>query len=156
MEVKDIVKGIKRIAERAAKHSEDVQLIGVACIEQVQQHGNVTYLNQLYLSLGKGDKDALGRWLLAFGGVKANLVKETKAAMPFRTDKELMATADPEAASGVLWTEYHAEPKSIARLADEGKAVNALIEKLLKGEGFKDTEKARKIGAALSAAMAAL
>ena len=153
MDTKEISKGIKRIAERSVKQNADVQLIGVACIEQIKNSGNVTYLCDLYNALSKGDKDAFGRWALKFGGVTANLEKDTKARLPFKTNGELKETADVEGASATMWFEFQKEPTSIVRLLDEKKAFSTLMSKLSSGEGFKDPEGAKKLAEVMATAL---
>ena len=152
MNVGNLNKSIKAIATSGAKRVEQIQEAAVACLEQCADHGNTTYLNQLYLACRKGERDALGRWALKFGNVKANLKKDTKATAPFAyaADKQ----ADVAGAAACLWESYQKEPTSIERLTDESKAVDNLIGKLIADAAkFKDPAKAAAMGAALRAAM---
>ena len=146
METKELVKRIKAVAARTVKHEDDVQQVGLACIAQIEQYGQVTYLGDLYNALSKGDKDAFGKWALSFGGVKANLKKDRKT-LPFVIDKE--SAPDLTAATANPWHTFQKEATPISRLLDADKALNTLIEKMCKGEGFKDPAKAIKTGCML-------
>lgn len=150
METKEIIKGIKRIQGRAETQQADVQEIGLACIEQVKQYGNTTYLGNLYLALSKGDKDAFARWALKFGGVKANLKKANKAVLPFVVGE---VQADIDAARATPWHNFQKDATPVERLQDEGKTVQNLIARLLKGEGFKNAEQAVELGRKLQSAL---
>ena len=152
MDIKELTKSIKAIEKAGAKRVETIQQAAVACLEQCAEHNNPTYLNQLYLAVRKGERDALGRWALKFGNVRANLKKDTKATAPFAyaADKK----ADVAGAAACLWESYQKEPTSIERLTDESKAVDNLIGKLISDAAkFKDPVKAAAMGAALRAAM---
>ena len=153
MDTKELTKSIKAIEKAGAKRVETIQAAAVACLEQCAEHNNTTYLNQLYLAVRKGERDALGRWALKFGNVKANLKKDTKATMPFCYAAEKQA--DTAGAAACLWESYQKEPVSVERLADESKAVDTLIGKLIADAAkFKDPAKAAAMGAALRDAMA--
>ena len=152
MDIKELSKSIRAIEKAGEKRIEQIQQAAVACIEQCAAHNNTTYLNQLYLACRKGERDALGRWALKFGNVKANLKKETKATAPFAyaADKQ----ADVAGAAACCWESYQKDPVSVERLADESKAVDTLIGKLIADAAkFKDPAKAAAMGAALRDAM---
>jgi hypothetical protein len=110
-------------------------------------------LGDLYNALGKGDKDAFGKWALTFGNVKANLKKDTKARLPFVVDAT--KTANIEGATETVWQSFQPEPKQVERLLDQDKAVQALMGKLLSGKGFKDASKAQELGAKMREFLAA-
>lgn len=151
-------KAIKAHAGKRAKLDEETQMLGLSAIKAVQDHGNIHYVNALYLALGKGTRHAaMTQWLLAYGGVSANTGKD-KAEKPFVFDREKdvemdLATAEP-------WYEFKPSPEPDAVL-DVAKLVAAVIKKaskpkegqvvahadLLDGlrgllEGVKDEEKA--------------
>lgn len=152
MDTKQLTKAIKAIETSGAKRVEQIQVAAVETLRQCAEHNNPTYLNMLYLACRRGERDALARWALAFGNVKPNGKKDQKAAAPFVYD----ATKTPDVAGAevTLWEAYQKEPVSVERLADESKAVDTLIGKLIANAAkFKDPAKAAALGAALRAAM---
>lgn len=123
------------ITTRGKKLDADIQHAGLCAITAVADHGNVGYVNMLYLALQAGArKSAMTEWLLQFGGVIANTEKG-KAEMPFKFDRE--KSVNIEAAMAMPWYECKpdAEPdqvfdvvaalKSIIKKA-AGKNVDAL------------------------------
>lgn len=86
---------INSIAGRAKKLDTDVQNVGLSAINHAQLHGDVTYINRLWLALGKGHrKAALTGWLLAFAPVVANAEPETKKERPFNFSREKANATD--------------------------------------------------------------
>lgn len=76
------------ISKRGAKLDADIQHAAMSAAYAVKEHGNVGYVNMLYLALSAGTrKAAMTEWLLQFGGVVANAEKG-KAEMPFKFDRE--------------------------------------------------------------------
>ena len=103
----------------------EFQRLGLSAILAVQQHGNVHYVNALWLALPKGARhDAMTKWLLAFGGVQANPDKAKAKTMPFSyLDKAAVAM---EKAAAAPWTTF-APSKPV-----EAFSVLAQIQKILK------------------------
>ena len=151
MDTKQLTKAIKAIEANGAKRVEQIQSAAVETLRQCADNNNPTYLNMLYLACRKGERDALARWALAFGNVKPNGKKDQKATAPFVYDAA--KTADVEGAATTCWETYQKEATDVTRLLDEKKAIDALIGKLLTGEGFKDSAYAKRAGAALREAM---
>ena len=152
MDTKQLQKAIKNIETNGAKRVQQIQEAAVGSLEQVAEFGNVTYMNQLYLACRKGERDALARWAFAFGQLKPNLKKDTKAAMPLAFDAD--KCSDMPGAAATCWEQYQREATSVEKLFDESKAVDTLIQKLLAdAKKFKHPEKAAALGATLRAAM---
>ncbi len=108
-----LVKAITSIKVRGAKLDTDIQEVGLSAINAIKEHGNVFYVNALYLALGKGARHvALTAWLLAFGGVKANVGKD-KASKPFNYSKDVLV--DLASASAKPWFSFKpsAEPDMV-------------------------------------------
>lgn len=103
----------------------EFQRLGLSAIYAVQQHGNVHYVNALWLALPKGARhDAMTQWLLTFGGVQVNPNRSQAKTMPFAyLDK---AAVDMEKAAASLWTTF-APSKPV-----EAFSVLAQIQKILK------------------------
>lgn len=123
------------IAKRGKKLDADIQHAALSAIYAVEKHGNVGYVNMLYLALSAGTrKSAMTEWLLQFGGVVANAEKG-KAEMPFKFDRE--KSVDLAGGAAMPW--YECKPdqdpdmvfdvvaalKSIIKKA-QGKNVDAL------------------------------
>ena len=151
MDVKQLTRSIKAIAANGEKRVEQIQTAAVETLRQCAEHSNPTYLNMLYMACRKGERDALGRWALAFGNVKPNTKKDTKATTPFVNDAN--KSADLEGAKATVWEAYQREATPVERLADEHKAIETLIGKLIAGKSFKDNDFARRAGEALRKAM---
>ena len=95
---------IKSIATRGAKLDSDIQAAGVSAIAHHAEHGDVTFINRLYLAMPRGArKSAMTSWLLAHAGVVAN-TDSNKKELPFVHTKD--KTSNPEAASKDNWFEH--------------------------------------------------
>lgn len=76
------------ITKRGAKLDADIQLAAMSAANAVAQHGNVMFVNMLYIALSKGArKSAMTEWLLKYAGVMAN-DGASKKEMPFKFDRE--------------------------------------------------------------------
>jgi hypothetical protein len=138
---------IKSLAKRMAGTDATVQGLAIDVLEQSIVHRNYTYLNMLFLAMTKGhNRDALGRYLIKYGNIKPNMGKERKE-VPFVLDDT--RTGDLEGARATSWVSFSVAQASAAKLFDEASAVQGLIARLLKGEGFKNPDHAKELGAAL-------
>lgn len=121
-----IVKAIDSIANRGKKLDADIQLAGLSVLDHIQQHGDVTLANRLFLALPKGARKlAMAEWFLAFGKLSANLDKATAKDLPFVYAKD--KTTNLEGAIELPWYECKPE-KAVADAFD----VQAEVAKLLK------------------------
>ncbi len=87
----DCDKAITSIKNRGVKLDQDIHQAACSSIEHLAQHGDVTLCNRLLLAMPKsGRRNALAAWMLNFGRLALNDVKETKADMPmvYAKDKE--------------------------------------------------------------------
>jgi hypothetical protein len=98
-------------ANQKAHKKVDMQWQVLACsaIAAFAAHGNVFYINKVYSSMGKGARHtAMTQFMLAFGGVKAN-VGENKAVTPFVKDADKKVNmAD---AMSTMWFDMAPSPK---------------------------------------------
>lgn len=127
-----ISKAVESIAKRGAKLDADIQLTGVSILAHIDEHHNVTLLNDLYHSLPKGArKNAMAEWAVANGKVSINEGPNRKD-MPFLYAKD--KKTDLALAWEKPWYEFAPTPDLI-QVFD----VQAAIAKIL-----KQAAKARK------------
>jgi hypothetical protein len=108
-DMKKLDAAIKAFGKKAAALDKEAQFIGLSALNAFQEHGNVFYINRLYLALGKGARHtAMTAWLLAYGGVKANTA-EGKDMTPFVKDKD--AVIDMESAAQNPWYDFKPSAK---------------------------------------------
>lgn len=68
-----LVKFINGIAGRAKRLDSDLHIGAMSAAAHFEKHGDVTYINRLYLAMGKGARHtAMTEWMLQFAGVMAN------------------------------------------------------------------------------------
>lgn len=152
-----IGKAITSITKRGAKLDADIQHCALSILAHVDQHRNITLVNQLYLGMPKGSrKAALTEWLLAFGKCKAN-EGDDKKTVPFLFDDTRKTNLEgaverpwfdfkPDAAPDVSF-DYYA--MLMAVMAKGEKAAS-------KGVEVKGLEFAQRIKAQLEEEMAAV
>lgn len=136
MEAKVIKQKISQIKAAGTKLDRGVQEVGLAILEHVEAHGDVTLADALVNAMPRGGRKlALVEWLIAFG--KLNVIpasgKENKQAIEagrvfsYAKDK----ATDIEAAKAMLWHEFRKE-KAPAEAFDVQAQVKALITRLQK------------------------
>jgi hypothetical protein len=118
---------IKSIAKVGAKLDRDIQVAGLSALMALREHGNVHYVNSLYLAMPKGSrKAALTSWFLSHGQLSANTDKD-KNTKPFIFTKDKDVT-NVEAAMADPW--YNHKPdQNPDEVFDLRKAVEAVIKK---------------------------
>lgn len=128
----ELNKAIDSIAKRGKLLDADIHRAGVSCLNHIQEHGDVTLLNKLVVSLPQGArKAAFVEWALAFGKVvvldRGNAADEHKIAAGdvFKYSKE--KSTNIEEAILKPWYNFRPE-KDVLDLFD----VNALVAKMLK------------------------
>lgn len=152
-----IGKAIAGITKRGAKLDADIQHCALSILAHVDQHGNITLVNQLYLGMPKGSrKAALTEWLLKFGKVQAN-TGDDKKTVPFLFDKT--RTTNLDGAIESPWYDFKPDPVPdvsfdyyamlMAVMAKGEKAAS-------KGVEVKGLEFAQRIKAQLEEEMAAV
>ena len=98
----DLTKAIESIARRGLKMDADIQDAALSCLARIQEHGDVGFLNRLYLSLSKGTRTAaLAEWAAKYGKVKINMDKASNKELPFVFWKE--GNTDYEGAIAEPW-----------------------------------------------------
>lgn len=76
------------IAKRGKLLDNDIQTAALSAINHAELHGDIGFVNRLYLSMPAGSrKAALTEWLVHHGKVQAN-AGENKKEMPFLFDKQ--------------------------------------------------------------------
>lgn len=114
MDTKQIEKNIASIASRGAKLDGDIQRTGLAIIEHVEQHGDVTLANRLYCAMPKGSRsNALLAWFLEFG--KFSVTEDRKVAKEAPLTFDRSKQTDVAGAQAKPWHEF----KKAANPADE-------------------------------------
>ena len=125
-DVKEFNALVASISKRGAKLDADIQLAGLSALQRLAQHGDIGYVNRLYLGLHAGArKSALSAWLLAFGALVAN-TEEGKAEKPFVYSKD--KTTDMAEAHANPWFEFKPDPAPDA-VFDVQAALIALLKK---------------------------
>lgn len=138
MTKKLIETNIAKIAADSVMLDALIQETGLGCLNHVQEHGDVTLVNRLYSSLGRGHrKAALAEWLMQFGKVSANADSKTKKELPFLYDKA--KTTNLVGAAETPWFEFKPE-QTPDQLCDIAKLVAAIIAKASKAQTVSHPE----------------
>lgn len=128
MEIKVLNKKIDSLGKRNATVRDDIQALGLVCLQHVELHGDVTPLNRLYNVLIKTQHQAFAEWAFSFGKVSKNLDKKTKEALPLAYDKS--KKTDIEAATAKPWFDFADDKaKATAKAFDFQAAMMSLIKK---------------------------
>lgn len=126
-----LAKLIISIASAGKKLDGLVQQAGVSALAHLKEHGDIGFVNRLYLALSKGArKSALTSWILAHGSVVANTL-EDKATKPFVYTKD--KTTNVEAAAQDPWYSHKPDQKP-DQVFDLQKMIVALIAKASKAD----------------------
>ena len=135
---------IKRITSTGKKLDADIQAAGVGCLAHIEQHGDVTLFNRLYLALPKGArKSALTAWGLAFGKLVANTGDNKKEA-PFLYDKA--KTTDMAACMAQPWFDFSPD-KAPDAVFDIAAAIASIIKRASKATTVTDEAMLTKLHA---------
>lgn len=135
LDVKGMDLAIKSIATRAKKLDSDVQIVALSAIDHLDKHGDTTFVNRLYLCMGKGArKSALAQWFMAHGKVSAN-VGDNKREQPFSYDKEKKTNMD--AAKATPWYDFAPEPE-VDEMFDITAALHRLVQRAAKSDKVND------------------
>jgi hypothetical protein len=123
---------IQSIAKRATTLRVDIQAVGIDIIRHIDEHGEVSLANQLYLAIGDGGhKAALGQWFLNYAKVSANSNPKTKDERPFLFKAEKVT--DVESAMINKWYDAVKAPE-LDKLFDLHAAIEALLKKATKAD----------------------
>ena len=123
---------IQSIAKRATTLRADIQAVGIDIIRHIDEHGEVSLANQLYLAIGNGGhKAALGQWFLNYAKVSANSNPKTKDEKPFLFKAEKVT--DVESAMINKWYDAVKAPE-LDKLFDLHAAIEALLKKATKAD----------------------
>lgn len=115
--------------------AQRIQKLAMAALDHLAEHGQVAFVNKLYVSMPNGSrKAALAAWFLQFGRVEAS-TKEDKKLVPFLYAKH--GVNDLDGAAATPWYEA-AQEKAPDELFDITKAIAALIAKAKKSAKVND------------------
>lgn len=129
---------IESIANRGKKLDADIQLAGLSCLNHLEQHGDITMVNRLYLALPQGArKAAMSAWLLNFGKLAANGDATTKKEKPFIFDKT--KATDLDGAEETPWFTFKPDAAP-DQIFDVVKALHALLAKAAKANAVTGPE----------------
>lgn len=141
--VAQIDKAIESIRGRGARIDSDIQAVGLACLVQIKNHGNVTPLNTLYKALPNGMRStAFALWAVKFGGVEINQDSKARKAVPLA-----YVSADAvnlEEAAAQSWHKVKTEP-TLAQCIDVEKAVDGLLRRLAKAPSVSNPELVKRL-----------
>ena len=152
--VAQINTAIASIQKRGVPVVADVQMAALACLVQVQEHGNVSPLNALYLAVEgvKGLRStALAQWAVKFGSVEINPDSAARKVLPLSYVK---GKVDIAAAIELPWFKFKSEA-SIDEMVDVEKALDSLIKRLGKAAAVSNPELVKRIVALRTDAIAA-
>lgn len=111
----------KSIMTRGVKFDKDVHIAGVSCLNHIEEHGDVTLLNNLVAALPKGSRvTAFMEWAEAYG--KVSYSDELKE---FKYDKLKVTLL--EESKDKSWVEFKPEPEY--KTMDFTAAMAALLKK---------------------------
>lgn len=134
----ELGKAIDAIARKSKAIDADIQLAAMSAICHCEKHGDTTFINRLYLALGKGArKRALADWLLNFGRVSVNVDKATNKEQPFSYDKSKRTHA--EEAAQTPWYDFAPEG-TVEEMFDVRAALHRIIQKASKAGEVNDPE----------------
>lgn len=139
---KQITCKIVALKKTGQQWQETVQLVGLACIVQIEEHNNATPANALYKALPEGARrTALGLWFARYGALTAATGK-TKGEIPLKREKD--AQPDFQAAAHNPWYSIKTEPP-LKQALDAEKALATLLARLLKAEQVKNPEVVQRL-----------
>ena len=128
MNASELSKRIKALSKRNHALTAEIQTLGLACLMQVDQHGNTTPINELVSALSRPQVKAFSEWALAYGKVKRGSKADAEAGKFFAYDKA--RTTDMQGATDNPWDSFAPEKaESVARAFDLQAAVMAVLRK---------------------------
>lgn len=128
MNVSELNKRIATLKRGTAKRVAEIQALGLACLEQIEMHGNTTPINALMGALSRSETKAFTEWALAFGKVKKASKADAEAGVFLSFDKA--RTTDMAAAAETVWDTFAPEKKaSVARAFDLQASVMQILKK---------------------------
>lgn len=131
MNAQQMDKAIQSIQKRGAQLDKDIQAAAVSALNHFIQHGDIVFVNRLYVAMPNGSRrSSLALWFMTFGQIEANK-SETKKDVPFIKSK--LGQNDLQGAEGTLWYEMKKDPDP-DEIFDIKKALAALIAKAAKGK----------------------
>jgi len=135
-QVTTIRAAIAAIAESGKALDSKIQETALLVLSHVDQHGDVTLVNELYRAMPKGSRSAsLVDWLLAFGKVRANTGKDKEQA-PFRFDGT--KTTQIDEASLMPWHMMGKPERKPDEVFDVVKALESILRKAGKANAVTD------------------
>lgn len=144
----ELNKLILSITAAGKRLDANIQLAGLSSLHHLAEHGDIGFVNRLYVAMPKGSrKTALTSWFLTHGALIAT-TGEGKDVKPFSytKDKETSvaaAAADP-------WFS-HKPDQAPDEVYDLQKAINIIIKKAASGKELEHAELLPKLQALVTA-----
>lgn len=127
----DLNKAILAITKAGKALDNNIQIAATSALWHLSKHGDVGFVNRLYLGVSKGvRKAALTSWMLAHGSLVAN-TEQSKTEKPFNYTKD--KTTNVEAAMADPWFN-HKPDAAPDEVYDLQKAINVIIAKASKAK----------------------
>ncbi|MFN7318442.1 MAG: hypothetical protein ACK5S6_02925 [bacterium] len=146
-------KGIESWGKRGNSWVKDGQTLALQALMHLEAHGDIGFVNRLYLAMPKGSKSsAMVSWLLTYGSLQANTDKGTKATSPFKFDKSKVT--DVAGAAADPWYDHKPEPEA-DKVLDLQKLLKAILTKAAKAENIEHAELLEGIRALVGSEVAA-
>lgn len=126
--IKQLNAKIDALGKRLATAENDIQALGLECLEHLNAHGDTMPLNRLFGVLRRTQHQAFMEWALAFGKVNKNTNKLTLETQAFSFAKD--KTTDIEGATAKPWFMFADEKaEAVKKAFDFQVAVMQLIKK---------------------------
>jgi hypothetical protein len=128
MDLKVLNKKIAALKVANLKVESEIQALGLVCLEHIENHGDVTPLNNMFHALRKTQFQAFAEWAFSFGKVSKNTNKATMEALPLAYDKA--KKTDLEGAIAKPWFDFADDKaKATAKAFDFQTAMMQLLKK---------------------------
>lgn len=117
------------IGHSASAVQNDVQQVGLAVMQHIDKHGEVSLAVKLVQALPEGQRrDSLVQWFLLFSKAALNKDKSSKAERPLVFDKE--KETDLEGATGTPWFKAKKAANPYTEALDVQKEVKRLLKRI--------------------------
>lgn len=144
-----IEKNIALVQSKGVTLDKLIQATGLAIIEHVAEHKEVSLAVKLYNAMPKGSRSvALAAWFQMFGMISVNPDKKTSAERPFLFNKE--GKTDLAAANDKPWFDCRKPKATLAEEFDFDADLKRFQAKLQKAVDAGKVEVDTRIGAILS------
>jgi hypothetical protein len=146
---KTILGAILRIQTAGKELDDEIQLVGLSCMQHIEVHGDITLACTLYLAMPQGArKAALSAWLMTFGKLEANTGKNKKE-QPFTYKRDAVTNLDGAEASPWYTFKLDKTPDAVFNLTESIQRllqrVDAAVQKGVAIEGIAAVDALRAL-----------